>query len=64
MTTEELQYVNSLKKEIERLKKQVKLITKEKDEALTLAWKYLDKFIEDNDLSDEVIEGVRSLFNK
>lgn len=64
MTHDELQYVDSLKREIERLENEVKLIAEEKDEALALAWKYLDEFIKDNNLSDEVMQGVKDLFNK
>lgn len=63
MTNEELQYVDSLKREIERLENEVKNLTEEKDEALRIASKYMNKYIQDNNLSDEVAQGVKAIFN-
>ena len=64
MTSEECLYVESLKRKIERLENEVKNLTEEKGEALTIAWKYLDKYIKDKNISDEITQGLKKLFDK
>jgi len=64
MNKDEQEYVDGLKNEISRLEDEVKNLTEEKAEALAMAWKYLDKYIKDNNMSDEVSQGLKTLFNK
>ena len=64
MTNEELQYVDSLKNEISRLEQKLELMTEEKQQAVALASKYMDKYIKDNNLTDEVSQGIKTLFSK
>jgi len=64
MTNEELQYVDSLKNEIENLEQKLKFVTEEKEQAVALASKYMGKYINENNLTDEVTQGVKTLFIK
>lgn len=64
MNKDELQYVDELKRKIANLEKKLELMTKEKEQAVVLASKYLDEYIKDNNLTDEVAQGVKTLFNK
>jgi hypothetical protein len=58
MTIKEQNYVTELEKRIEYLKLNLKARTEEKEQATKLAIKYLSKYIEDNDLIDEVEKGI------
>lgn len=64
MTNEEIQYVDSLNDEILKLEQKLKFATEEKQQAVALASKYMDKYIKDNNLTDEVVQGVKTLFSK
>lgn len=62
MNKDEQEYVDSLKREISNLEDKLKFMTEEKEESLALAWKYINKHIKDNNLSEEVLQGVKQLF--
>jgi ribosome assembly protein YihI (activator of Der GTPase) len=58
MTIEEQKYVDELRKRIQYLEQSLKARTEEKEQATKLAVKYLSKYIEDNNLTDEVEKGI------